>query len=246
MSTETQKNFKKQMKQIGKEMSNKNKGEYFSYIENDHVESYYSPKKRKRIIAISLGSIIPIIWTGYCIFTWVRPLLTGVNYNMPSISTKAISKNFLYESKHTDIVTYLDTVKTNENKINAYLDLLKHDFNIIFKDQNTRNTYIETNANLKKELENNIISLSSMEIPNEMEEYHATIKQKYETILEQTVYSLDIAKSVNVNNIPQLQFIIEKINLLQKQQFKQMTIAFDKVGIKYKQEGDTITYWYNK
>jgi hypothetical protein len=73
--TETQKNFRKKMKDLEKENKHKKidgvSQPYYSYYERDVINNYYDKKRTKKRIfqGISLVSIMFILWNSYAILT---------------------------------------------------------------------------------------------------------------------------------------------------------------------------------
>lgn len=246
MRTQTQKNFKKQMAEIQKDMSKNDKGQFFSYIENDHIESYYKPRRNKKAVAISVSSIISFLVIGYSLFTWIRPLIIHSGSQFSTInSVTLLDNNGIIPQDHKNIVVYLNHINKFDDKLNSYAKETTRDFNVILKDQNTRNDFIEKNTMFKNDLENMIISLSKMQVPEEMTEHYSIVKAKYDNIFEEIIYCIDIVKANNTSDFTHLKYLNEKENLLQLQQREQLISVFDKVGIKYEKDGNSIKYWYS-
>ncbi|WFD09426.1 hypothetical protein [Tepidibacter hydrothermalis] len=112
MATETQKNFRKQMKEIEKESKNKNQETFYSYIEKDHISGYYSKRKKKKIIisSISLCSILIFLWNFYALSTWLNPVIHSItNKNIPT-TVPVLSFN---ATKHKEVGGYLKQTKKN-------------------------------------------------------------------------------------------------------------------------------------
>jgi hypothetical protein len=67
LKTKTQKHFEKQMKKIQKDASKNNNEPVYSYIEDDHITSYYAEKKLRnsfslfRVVRVVMFVIISVI-----------------------------------------------------------------------------------------------------------------------------------------------------------------------------------------
>lgn len=246
MKTETQKNFKKQMAQLQKqkERSGKENTHFFSYIENDHIEHYYQPKSKKKLAAISISSIISTLIILYSAFTWVQPFLRLRVPSLPQTNTLTAVTQVPFQPSHINIVNYLDEIDKHDLKLSEINKGTLVNFSTLSNNINQRNTYLELNNIAKAEIERTIISLENLKVPKDMSEHYSTVKSKYNIVYEEIIYCLEMAKSNNYNDITHLKFLVEKQNLLQKQQTQQLLNAFNKVGIKYEQNGTNINYWY--
>ncbi|MBC7765915.1 MAG: hypothetical protein H7Y41_05470, partial [Hyphomonadaceae bacterium] len=71
--TETQKKFRKEMKELQKQNKKTGSDEIYSYVHRGFVGSKRWSTNKKTII--NFGGIVAFIWTAYCLYTWVAPLL---------------------------------------------------------------------------------------------------------------------------------------------------------------------------
>ena len=75
MATKTQKNYRKQMRELQKELNNNSDTGFYSYIERDYIKGYYQKIKRKRIfISAGVIGILTLLWNFYAIYTWINPI----------------------------------------------------------------------------------------------------------------------------------------------------------------------------
>jgi hypothetical protein len=245
MPTETQRNFKKQMKEIKNDLDNKANDSFYSYIEKDHIRNYYDSKNSRQIIAkISFGSIISLLLIVYSLYTWIKPVLESPPaQNIKNIS---ISNSGLNQSKTTeleDIRLYLMKIYNYDIEFQEFLRYSSNNFKNTMEGNYDESVYIkDLNTDIDKIL-NVLLSLNS-EVPHGFILYNNIILQKYTLISNQLKYCLEIVntrdrsilKKLNDNNL-----ILTDLYNKQKDEMKN---AFQNLGIIYEENENGITFHY--
>jgi regulator of replication initiation timing len=238
--TNTQKNFKKQMAQIQKQINEKAEEEVFSYIENDHIRSYYSPKKSRKVRNFSIGSIVFLMITAYSIYARIKPL--SVIQKPDNLYQAAFERGngaIFSSTVHKKIVEYLSSIRPFENKASGYLNNINIDFNKYVKDN--RALLLSNLSVYKKRTEEISSSISNIEPPSEMSDYHKRLFDKINSIYYYFEVCERAAKKQKADDI---NIKINNINLCQKLLTAELLKVFDENGIKYEKTPDGIKYWY--
>ena len=114
MSTKTQKNFKKQMKEIQKNASIENNEKYYSYIEKDYIDSYYKKRFKNKSVGISLFAVIIIVISG---------LFIALNMDKKKLIAEDQiivnkSNSVIYNKKINGFVSYMNSVNSINKEVN--------------------------------------------------------------------------------------------------------------------------------
>lgn len=240
MPTETQKNFKKQMAKLQKQINSKSDEKIFSYIENDHIHNYYSPKKSRRVRNFSIMGILMFMLSMYGLYTRVKSTLdvqnpNSLNYRISSMEKAAgfsgISSREIYE--------YLEKVNPFEVEVSSYLTDISSNFNNYMN--TNRELLLSSLSSYKKRTEGISSDIIKIEPPYELLEYHKKLFEKINSIFNYFEVCERAAKNQNAEDI---NFKISNINLSQKLLTAELLKVFDKNGIKYEKTEEGIRYWY--
>lgn len=251
MPTKAQKEFKKQMKDIQKDLDKNPKQQVFSYIENDHITSYYGKTKIKRNISISIGTIFTLIIAVYSIYTWFKPLFTYVKIpeninNQTYVQANVISgTNFTskMDSTHKIVIEYLENVNAVDR---LYDELVKYynasinlntdenDFKVKFVDkQNICIEKLNTLLNMQ-------VILEATNHRNAVCEYYSILNEK----LNFLVVNKGLVNPEDKAKVQEMDDRINKLSILKQQYLLKM---FTDVKIQYEVNPDgSVTYHYQE
>jgi hypothetical protein len=178
VETKTQRNFRKQMKEIQKERSGT---EVYSYIEDRHVASYYQPRS---FIRRTAGSKVFMILFSICIIALF--FLGFLRYN----NQGAISA-YLEE----DRLLSLEVIAIMNDNINLY--------NSTIKTKANRQDFINKNAESRKRLESIYQIVASKKVNSALDEFHKLNIEYYKATLKQNAFleQLLINPATNVKYI---------------------------------------------
>lgn len=246
MPTETQRNFKRQMRELQKETQSENE-EFYSYIEKDHIQNYYQDKPKRRSIrtTISIGSIILIIWNVYALSTWLLPQ----NIKPKLVPAFAINNIKSTNSSQRDIAAYLQSVE----EFNIRLNLLFERRNQVFSwglNAAEKTSNMKAMDEILYEAQSLVNELQKIKPPNIMMQYKELLIYKYSLaykLFEVSKVAISASDSViynsQINKLNMLNLDMSTSNDKVKQE---MFRVFDEVGITYEIDGDKIRYkWKN-
>lgn len=246
MPTETQKNFKKEMREIEKEMKSKKQRIFYSFVKRDHISNYYEKKKTKKIIisSISLGSIIFIMWNLYAISTWINPIFkiaTGKNIYSVSIFSSLLG------NKHKEIAEYLEQTKELESDLGIVMNDLGNGTNNTFQTESERDNYLNTLDIYEGQLNEKITNLEKIEPPQELENYHQDTLQLLRYSLDMIYYAYDIVSSNDVESINEYNEVINQYNEQSHNRRLHLIKVFNEVKMEYKiMDDQTIEYTWKE
>lgn len=261
MTTDTQKEFKKQMKELQKQKNNSDSNQFYSYVEKDYIDNYYTKKKKARIRNIGIASIIPLALGVYSIFTWIQPLInepSSINYltssnvsnNMQpngNINPISLIKTNKLIKKHEKIIDYISKIDSSDKEILDMLNQRFEEFKNVQNNLTLKKSYIEMLQNDKVRMKAIISEKVKLECPEEFSLHHNTVIEKYNTYYEQLLYLIDATKTNSQESINKINLLNDKIKLYAEQQIQALLKGFDATNIKYEvKEDGNIRYWYKR
>jgi hypothetical protein len=250
MSTKTQKNFKKQMREIQKDLSDKNQEEYYSYIEKTHIKNYYSINRKRKFITVSLASLLTILYFGYSLYTYLTPVIRyRSSQAVPAISRAVRDEPYssgVTSAKYTKIVTYLDKITSYDRVIMPYLNITINEFNNTLNKKLDKTVFIQNSSSRIKQLENTNLLMADIKIPEEFKDFHMTVMNKFNTLLTEITFCTEAISNYNLSSSNTIRTLSEKADRLAREQREKLLKAFDSTGIKYEIEKDSIRYYYQK
>ena len=170
MATETQKNYRKQMRELQKELNNNSDTGFYSYIERDYIKSYYQKRKRKRIfISAGVIGILTLLWNFYAIYTWINPIYYSMTGKTLPVIHRALD---IQGNKHRQIAEYLQSLKPGEDIHDKNLNYAVVNLNEVLQKQTDTSGYFADIAGYSEDVEQSILMVEGISPPAEMLEYH--------------------------------------------------------------------------
>jgi hypothetical protein len=166
MATETQKNYRKQMRKLQKELNSSSDTGFYSYIERDHIKSYYQKRKKKRIfISAGVIGILTLLWNSYAIYTWVNPIY----YSMTGKNLPVIHRVLdVQGKKHREIAGYLQSLKPGEDIHDKNLNYAILNLNEALQKKTDTTGYFADIAGYSEDVKRNILMVENIRPPAEM------------------------------------------------------------------------------
>lgn len=252
MPTETQKNFKRQMKEYQKSKAN-NSDQVFSYIENDMISDYYTQKPKRRLRkTIPIGTILILaIYFGLRIYGSIQPLLNKeITINSNDLIATSLNNTINMNSSNSwetrELYAYIQ--KTDE--LNKQLNEKINEYNSAIKEYNenliTNKGYIQK----VKSIRENIILLKSeigeIEVVEGMDEYYNACIYSFDSSIILMEKDVLYQETGDKKYIKERKAIIDGINEHKYDYRAALLKRFDELGIKYSVlEDGTIRYYIN-
>lgn len=248
MPTETQKNFRKQMKEYSKRNNNGKNTEFYSFIKKDKISSYYdkSEKRKKVIRTVSIGGVLVLIWNIYAIYTWIKPAIYSFTDNKHlQISNVVDNKS----KKHREIANYLDLIEVKKDKLKQYYEYwcknVNHAFendDVIFFDN------IEEKSTLIKELYFEIEELNSPEEPKVYKELELkNFDNIYEIFMATLISYYTNNSEEKKDNIERCSKLVDEANLYNNKIIDELIRVFNEIDMKYERtDSGSIRYWWKE
>lgn len=254
MTTQTQKNFKKKMRELEQELKqnkNNDKG-FYSYIERDHIKSYYQKRDKKKILtSISIGGLLIFVFIALFLASWVQPVadFQDINSNEAFLVSPKKPSSFM-ENKQKKIAEYLDSIRLNKKE---YYEIMSYRSNYfasaVLKGENKEDYFINIEVNVKR-LENIIKELGDVKPPKEMENCHKILKENFcigSVILSNTLEIKDMSQPKEINKrIKKISTLVNKINENNSIMMNGYEEVFKELGMRYEKIDNQIRYWYNE
>lgn len=245
MPTEVQRNFKRQMKEIEKELKKKKNEGFYSYIEGDYINSYYETRRKKQRIvkAVSITGLLIFLWNFYAISTWINPIfysLTGKN--LPTVNLFDFKGR-----KQKEVVEYLQVINTEEERIKILLQYRALDFINAFINRPLSNEYYKEISEHALEIKNIISKVETMNPPDEMKTYHQITLKKFYVCGEifDLIFQIAEEKNINTNKlIEKINTAIIDFNYFDLKSREELINVFNKIGMKYELSNGQIRYWW--
>ncbi len=186
MLTPTQRNFRKQMKDLEKE---------------DKIPDSYRPRRKrpKLVRRISIISLIFLLWNSFAIYTWLAPIF-GLNRSKVSRPNKNPLSAFSSSSKEKGrqglLVTYLDRGKDVDLKISQIIEKIN---------ENTSGTVYE-----KDDISSDVGALDSLN------NYIYTIEDEFKDLQYIYIEKISLTKKMLMNLFYDLPIDSSEENLVKK------------------------------
>lgn len=251
MKTNTQRNFKKEMDQIEREMKSKPTEGFYSYVEGDYINSYYTRKKKKRekIVKYSFISILILAVNVYALYTWLDPIIyhtTGhriprierhIFNNSPKTHTQTNGANHVQAGyqpnlKHIKADQYIQKIKVLMLDTNQMINYATDNFNKAADNQNFKQEYSINLNKYKEEIQSFILELRAIIPPSEFSEYHKLNIDFYNTAHEVILIYLGNIRS-NTRNFEMLSVLYERNNLRILEIRQEILKGLDALSIEY-------------
>lgn len=251
MPTKAQKEFKKQMKDIQKDLDKNPKQQVFSYIENDHITSYYGKRKIKRSISISIGTIFTLIIVVYSAYTWIKPLFSYVKIPENTNNQTYVQANVINGTNFTNkmdstpkiVIDYLENV----NAVGKLYDELVRYYNANINSNTDENDFKVKFVDKQKICIEKLNTLKNMQVIQEATNHRNAVCEYYSILNEKLNFLVVNKGRVNPEDKAKVQEMDDRINKLSilKQQY--LLKMFTDVKIEYEVNPDgSVTYHYQE
>lgn len=250
MPTETQKNFRKQMQMLEKELNeDKEKQGFYSYIERDYINSYYSKKGKKKAIitTISIGSILFVLWNSYAVLTWIAPVVDSITEGkLKSLTGRGVAYDGINykDGVQQEVAYYLQgTNEINHQLIDYYK--LRNDILDSALKSDSRKQYIQSLKTYTESVLGLIFQLQCIDPPAQMDNYHALVLSNYESSYKSFLYAeecLDTSDNSINNCINKFNEAVAECNAIDIQVREEMLKVFNDIGMSYYEKDGLIHY----
>lgn len=246
MATETQKNFRKQMREIEKDAKNKDQEAFYSYIEKDHISGYYSKRKKKKVIisSISICSILIFIWNFYALSTWLNPIIHSITNKSVPTTAPVLSFN---TAKHKEVGGYLKQTKEIDLKLKEFIEYVNQSLNKGFENEESKYTYLNTLNSYEVKFKEMIATLEEVTPPEELKNYHTYTIQLLNYCVDMIFYSFDIVNSNNPESINKYYNLTTQFSSISHNRRIDLIKVFNDIKMEYKiLDDNTIKYMWEK
>ena len=212
---------------------------FYSYIERDVIDNYYSKKRaKKRIITgISLVSLIIILWNFYAILTWVNPVYKSItNRNLPFVSAVSASLD-ANGVKQREMIKYL-----------AEMKLLSAPFKDFWAKKDAIGKNIAVLKEMQTKIQNAVTTIKQTKVPDYLKTYHALKVEQADYSL-QTCSELVLAMqstddATYFKHCDLCNEAIKQFNAMNVPLQNEMFRVFDEIGMVYNITSTGVNYNY--
>jgi hypothetical protein len=248
MATETQKNYRKQMRELQKELNNNSDTGFYSYIERDYIKSYYQKRKRKRIfISAGVIGILTLLWNSYAIYTWINPIYYSITGKTLPVIHKALD---VQGKKHREIAEYLQSLKPGGDIHDKNLNYAIMNLNEVLQKQTDTSGYFADIAGYSEDVKKSILMVESITPPAKMREYHGMMLERLalcKDIFDEILRISNMNNENDINNcIQEIKSLINRYNETGKHSTQEMINVFESINMRYEFENGTIKCWWNR
>jgi hypothetical protein len=220
MVSKTQRNFRKQMKEIQKERSGT---EVYSYVEDRHVVSYYQPKS---FIRRTAGSKVFKIGFSLCIIALV--IIGLLRYN-----------------NQDTVIEYLGADRSLSLEVNAIMNDNINLYNFTIKSKANQQDFINKNAESRKRLESIYQIVVSKRVNSALDEFNKLNIEYYKATLNQLAF-LEHAL-INPSAYVKYKEVEQASRMAQLNRRAALKKLLADSGIKFSEDPDgNITYYIEK
>lgn len=249
MPTETQKNFRKEMNQHINEKNETKNSSYFSYIENDFIDDYYTIKKKRRrkIYAGSFIAVIILFISMHSQIFAMTNMISKIVFNK-SVSIPTISASFLSNQKYdfvivTEYMKFIKAIHAQNDVFAKETASLKSNFDskVI-----TKNIYLLELRNIKEKYLQNYLDLkvfSEKNLPRGFEKYNVVILKQLSSEAHYIDSIMIYAENPTQNNFNQLNADVHEINYYSDEIYNELQAVFDALNIEYETGDDKIIHY---
>jgi len=251
--TDSQKNFRKQMKEVerenlNKQMNGEQNAPFYSHYKEDMITSYYEKKNTKKRIfqGVSIASIVFILWNAFAIFSWLDLLFRNLtNMDLPIVSS--ILDFNIDEQRET--VNYLKKLEAINEPVRNYLTyqtqiVEQYSSNSTF-DKNQRVVSLQ---NLYEKIDITKSTLNQIDVPTFLRPHKSLIVEQADTTLklnnEMTLAMQATSKSSYDVHIRNCNDAINEYNNINQRATQELISIFDRIGIEYEFTSNGLKYTY--
>ncbi len=229
MPTKTQKEFRKQMKEIQRERLSKNNNEYYSYVARDKISSYYN-KNVKRKMSLIFKILIPILIVELVFAFFYYGNNNGL-FDIKSNKSNKPTSQIITSTTQRKIIDYIDMIQQFNTRID---DLSKQVQDIDI------NSYIEVINQIDAEINN-------LSVPDQVAGYHKYFIERISAYKDFISYYQKYSDDRTQNNTDLLNESINRMNRSSTNERTALIKCFEQNGIKYEVQHDgSIRYWYTE
>lgn len=251
--TETQKNFRKEMKEIEAENKRKQKnGEaeqpFYSHYRRDVVDGYYAKKKtgRRIVQGISITTLIFILWNSFAIYTWINPIYRSFMHSDIPVISQLFDSNGV---KQREAVAYIDSIKALIQPLEAYWSakdtVLSNIAVVPITDAQQRLAILEEQ---EQALQSVALSLQKVDAPEYMENHRQLQISMANTALTSCLRLMQAVQAPDVNAyktyIARSNDAVTDYVLLTKQSQQELVRVFEEIDMEYEVTSTGIQFTY--
>jgi hypothetical protein len=254
--TDSQKNFRKQMKEIEEETKQKqlngdSEDQFYSYYKRDLIDNYYTrPSPKRRIFkGFSFVFLAFVLWNSYAIFTWINPVYRNVTSNdIPLISKIFDNKGV----QHRETAKYLSSLGEANVSISNYSSDLKSVLNAIPKNLvGYKEKRIEVLEQFQMKLQRSTLALQQTDKPDFLNDFHVLKVEQANFAIQICTQLILAEKSKDESTYNKY---IERYNELSMQYNQaamkaqqELVAVFEKIGMDYQiDSAGVISYRYKQ
>jgi hypothetical protein len=155
-------------------------------------------------------------------------------------------KEGIFNFRSKSVVSYLDKVKEQENKILSIYKAIGDQTNgLNIQSEDSRETFVDNMKILKEDIEGTIRNLENIEPPKGLGEFRTITIGMCKSLLNSVNSYISGAYESNQSHINEGRDILERFKIEGEYRKTELIKAFERFKIRYKVEGDgSLRYWY--
>lgn len=225
MATETQKNFRRQMKELAEEQKYKQEKTVYSYIDKKVISNKIIYNKRK---IITFSGVIGFLIIGFYVYSF----FSGIN-------------STLISNKQGEVSQYIKSTSSIEQDFNRTFEKMRGALTIQSKEAAALHKSVQVLIECKNELGILVNELNTLESFEEVEELKKVILQKYDNQVKAINLYIEGFTTRNSEKLSKGNYYMNQYNELVTKERDTLINILKENKMKYEiNSNGSIRYWY--